>query len=209
MNTQNNEPNLFIIAQGEGANTKYYNGKDQYFTSDIAGATYAKTNKDAQNIITYYKLSNSRVIVVKESEYVFAKANAMTKLTIMAECTSVYLKDMIEFLPNRSQVAKNAHKHLKQAAESIKGLNPDFQHFVNTHEDDVFDVQGYYDKFIHEVASVPFVDLLNITAIIQAYKIDEKSICGIAKKVIKHNEDREKEKVAQKNQVSIYDVQGV
>jgi hypothetical protein len=209
MNNQNNEPNLFIIATGEGANTQYYNGKHQYFTSDLAGATYANKNQEAQRIINYYKLANSRVIIVKESEYIFAKANAMTKLTIMAECVSMYLKETIEFLPNKSQVTKSAHKHLKLAAESIKGLNPDFEHFVKTHEDDVYDVQGYFDKFIHEVASIPFVDLLNVTAILQAYKIDEKSICGIAKKVIKHNEDKEKEKVAQKNQVSIYDIKGV
>ena len=72
MNTQNNEPNLFIITQETEDGKKYFNGQDQIFYSDLANATWASKNKEAQEIIPHFKLPNSKVEVIKESDFVFA-----------------------------------------------------------------------------------------------------------------------------------------
>ncbi|EHQ41515.1 hypothetical protein [Myroides odoratus] len=203
MNTQN-EPKYFIITKGEGSNKTYYNGKYDYF-SDLANATYATTNKEAQAIITVRQLIGAKVETITESELVYSKANAMTKITIMSASLSVLFEHTLPNLPIKSQTMKGAYKHLKHASEAVKGLLPDYNHFIKQKEEDVDDVQGCFDELIHEIASINFVDLTNLTGLIQAYKEDEKSMIGIARKVLKEAERKKKEKVAQKNQLSILD----
>lgn len=203
MNTQN-EPKYFIISKGEGSNKTYYNGKYNYFC-DLANATHTNSHKEAQAIISFRQLGESKVEPITESELIYSKANAMTKITIMSASLSVLFEHTLPNLPLKSQVMKGAYKHLKHASEAVKGLIPDYNHFVKKKEDDVDDVQGCFDEFIHEIASVNFIDLTNLTGLIQAYKVDEKSMIGIARKVLKEAERKEKEKIACKNQLSILD----
>lgn len=180
-----NKPKLYIIVKEVDSVTSFYNGQDDHFYQDLANATWAKTRKDAQEIIDKRFLSNCKVDSITEDEYIFAKANAMTKITIICDSLSHLLKTTLPNLPNKSQASKNAYRHLKKASESIRGFIPDFEHFAKTREDDVYDVKGYYEEFIHELSLIEFHDLTSLIGLLRAYKKDKKSMIGIAKKILK------------------------
>lgn len=196
-----NEPNLFIIVKKDGNEMMYYNGKDQIFYSDLANATWATKHNDAQGIINLYRLANASVVMIKESEYVFAKANAMTKIIIISESLSRYMQDAMSSLPSKSQEMKVAHKHLKNAANSLKTLLPEFEHVMRRREDDVLDVQGWYEEYILQLSKLEFVELPNMTGLVKAYLADPNSVVGICRKVLKEAERKKEAEIALKNKL--------
>ncbi|MDM1499077.1 hypothetical protein HX089_05385 [Myroides odoratimimus] len=55
------------------------------------------------------------------------------------------------------------------------------------------------------LATISPEDYMDLTDILTAFKYDKKSIMGIVKKIAQDKERKEKEKIAQNNQLSILD----
>jgi len=62
---------------------------------------------------------------------------------------------------------------------------PEYDAFFNSVEGSTTQVYDAYDQFIKQVASVKIWDCENITAIIEAYKKDKKSLQGLVKKILR------------------------
>lgn len=64
-----------------------------------------------------------------------------------------------------------------------------YDKLFDTQEDNLLDAYETMDEYLKVVSQVPMYDMGEIMLLIKAYQIDEKSMQGIAKKVIKHQKE--------------------
>lgn len=98
-----------------------------------------------------------------------------------------------------NQIALNYNDELRHTAHYKQGLKQkinlllpelikcekEYDEFYNKAEQGTSNIYDEYDKFIQSISSVPMWDCHNIRLIIEAYKIDSKSIEGIVNKILK------------------------
>ncbi|WP_395073853.1 hypothetical protein [Flavobacterium sp.] len=93
---------------------------------------------------------------------------------------------------NHNEAVKHT-KHYKQGLkQKINLLLPelikcetDYDMFFNKIESSTSEIYDEYENYIKAIASVPIWDCRNIRLIIEAYRIDPKSLEGIIKKILK------------------------
>lgn len=95
---------------------------------------------------------------------------------------------------NKNEALKHTPVFKKDLKHKLNQLLPilireekSFDNFFNNVEDQTVQVYSIYEKYIEAVASVPIWEASEMTAVIEAFKLDPKSVLGIAKKVLKNN----------------------
>jgi len=71
--------------------------------------------------------------------------------------------------------------------ELMKAESQDYDSFWNALLKETQAVTKVYEDYIKAISSVPIWDASEMTAVIEAFILDRKSISGIAKKVLKNN----------------------
>ena len=98
-----------------------------------------------------------------------------------------------------NEIAKNANHEIKftkfykgilknrlnQLLPELYKCEPDYDEFFNKVEETTSLVYDVYDAYLKAIASIPIWECQNITAIIEAYKKDPKSIEGFVNKFLK------------------------
>jgi len=74
---------------------------------------------------------------------------------------------------------------LNQLLPELYKCSPDYDSFFNKVEESTEIVTQVYEDYTKAIASIPIWECQNITAIIEAYKKDPKSIQGIVNKILK------------------------
>lgn len=82
---------------------------------------------------------------------------------------------------------KEVKMKLNPAIKELIKNEPDFDNFFNNVEDQTTFVYDVYNQYFDAVCKVPIWDASEMTAVIEAFLLDRKSISGIAKKVLKQN----------------------
>lgn len=95
---------------------------------------------------------------------------------------------------NKNEALKHTPLFKKDLKHKLNQLLPilireekSFDDFFNSVEEQTVQVYEIYEQYIEAVASVPIWDASEMTAVIQAFKADKKSVLGIAKKVLKNS----------------------
>lgn len=177
------EPKLYQIQNKEG---KYYNAHDNFFTEQMCIGSYATSRRESQNVINHFKLEDCEVTECTELEFTQAMAGLTTRVIIQLESTRKLLEDIRYILPTISQLNKNTGKHIKNCAENLKLINPFFNSFLKSYEDQTDDVIADYNEFTLELSKIELYNCRSLTHLIKARNVDEKSMIGIANKVLKH-----------------------
>lgn len=104
--------------------------------------------------------------------------------------THAIIANQVALVRNEDLKHTDNYKHkLKQLLNPvIKELvkhEPEYDNFFNKVEDSTAVVFDVHDGFIKAIASVPIWDMQNITAMIEAYNKDPKSIQGIVNKILR------------------------
>lgn len=93
---------------------------------------------------------------------------------------------------NKNEAVKHTPYYKQGLKQKLNLLMPelikaekDYDDFFEAKENSTVAVYEAYEKFINAVASVPIWECENITAIIQAYRKDPKSIEGIVNKILR------------------------
>ena len=66
-----------------------------------------------------------------------------------------------------------------------------FDEYFKHKEEETLVLYDTYEKYIQKVAEVPLWEMKNVTDLIDAYLLDQKSMIGIAKKVHKNHKENE------------------
>ena len=163
---------------------KWYNGKHKYFTKQLSLGTYATNEKKAKEIIAFYGLKDCEVITINEQEFLKSLATLTTKAIIQAESLRIQLEDIKYNLPTISGVNKILGNFLKQTIERLKVINPLYNEFAKTKENATYEVSGFYDEFINEVAFVELYECHEISNVIKAYRKDKNKLLNIATQIL-------------------------
>lgn len=177
------EPKIYQILRNDG---KYYNAHDNFFTEQMSIGSYATSRKASQDVINHFKLEHCRVIEHTELEFTQAMAGLTTRVIIQLESTRKLLEEIRYILPTISQLNKNTGKHIKNCSENLKLINPYFNSFLKTYEDQTDDVIADYNEFTLELSKVELYNCKALTHLVKAMNRDQKSMIGIANKVMKH-----------------------
>ena len=164
---------------------KYYNHDHRYFTSQLYLATYFSSELKAKQFDNGFRL-DCEVISVTVEEYQIDLAQMTTRAIIKAESLTNDLKTIKNTLPTVKGITSKLSFSLEKAINSLKIFQPYFKEFLTVKEDETDDVSGYYDEFMHEVSQVELYYCHEVSAILQAYKKDRKSILGIVNKINKY-----------------------
>lgn len=163
---------------------KWFNGKYKYFTKQLSLGTYAQNEQKAKEIIAYYKLDNCEIVVVYENEFLKSLASLTTKTIIITETLKKQLEDIQYNLPTISGVNKVLGNFLKNTIEKLKLITPLYNEFTNKKEDETFEVQGYYEDFINQVAFTELYECHDLANILRAYKKDREKLINIASQIL-------------------------
>lgn len=177
------EPKIYQILRKDG---KYYNANDDFFTEQMCIGSYGMSRRASQDVINHFKLEDCEVIEHTELEFTQAMAGLTTRVIIQLESTRKLLEEIRYILPTISQLNKNTGKHMKNCAENLKLINPYFSSFLKSYEDQTDDVIADYNEFTLELSKVELYNCKALTHLVKATNADQKSMIGIANKVLKH-----------------------
>ena len=65
-----------------------------------------------------------------------------------------------------------------------------YEKVFDKEEQNTVDIYNTMDEFLKVVAQVPVYEMEDITCLIKAYRVDEKSMQGIAKKILKYKDEK-------------------
>jgi hypothetical protein len=65
-----------------------------------------------------------------------------------------------------------------------------YEKVFDKEEQNTVDIYNTMDEFLKVVAQVPVYEMEDITCLIKAYQVDEKSMQGIAKKILKYKDEK-------------------
>ena len=110
--------------------------------------------------------------------------NTVHKIThsIIANQIALNHNEAIKFTPYYKRELK---QKINMLLPVLIKAEPDYDAFFSRIEGSTTEVYDVYNKFIESVASVPIWDCANITAIIEAYKKDPKSLQGLVNKILR------------------------
>lgn len=178
------EPNIYVLSKEIKGVKHYFSHIDKLFYSNLTNAS-GFNEKRIANDWNVKGFLNANLEIIKESEFINAKNDAMTKIMIMASSLAYHIEQIQPFLPNKSQASKGMHKHLKNTAICLVPYLSDYREFSNIQEDAVDYVETYYGAFVAQVAKIPLNNIDHISYILEAYNSEPNSILGITKKILK------------------------
>jgi hypothetical protein len=73
---------------------------------------------------------------------------------------------------------------LKNTIEKLKLITPLYNEFTNKKEDETFEVSGYYEDYINQVAFTELYECAEISEIIKAYRKDKEKLINIATQIL-------------------------
>ena len=175
-----NSPKIHFLKNKEG---KFYNSREKTYYPSFINANYEKDKKGLELIIKL-KFPDHEIHTITEEEFMQELAMITTNAVIAGEYFSRLLFDIACILPTVSQVNKTMYQKCKSAIEVLKPFSKMHSDFIDKKEDTTDEVSGYYGEFITEISNVQIHQTHEITAILQAYQKDRKSILGITKKIL-------------------------
>lgn len=181
MNNPEEDKIIYCIVDAAG---KYYNAEKKYYANLLYLGTFYSTAQNAHSFITGHDLK-AQVQETNYNDFAESIATFTTKATIQAESLIANFRQIKYSLPTVRRLNHKLDNSLEKTIKLMKMFNPMFQEFLNKKEDNTYDVTGYYEEFVEEVASVELYHCSDITKIIQAYKKDKASVMGISNKILR------------------------
>lgn len=203
-----NEPKYYLIQNNDTESKdykKFYETHDKFYYENFYNATFCPSEKIALGFINKLNLS-AIVVPKKESELKAGIHEKLLKTSFICDVLKAEIEATSSNFPTKSSIGKQLKLNLNRTTDLLKQYMVSFESLVKSSDEDVvFDNQLIVQNMLDSFASVSPEDYMDLTDILTAFKYDKKSIMGIVKKISQDKERKEKEKVAQKNQLSILD----
>jgi hypothetical protein len=181
MNNPEEDKIIYCIVDAAG---KFYNAEKKYYANVLYLGTFYSTAQNAQSFIIGHNLE-AQVQETNYNDFAESIATFTTKATIQAESLITNFRQIKYSLPTVKGLNHKLDNSLEKTINLMKMFNPMFQEFLNKKEDNTYDVTGYYEEFVEEIASVELYNCADLTKIIQAYKKDKASVMGISNKILR------------------------
>lgn len=181
---KNQNETVFIIVNTLSG--KYFNARDNYFTSILYLGTGIKTLKECDKIISHYKLKGCEAKEIELDEYMKSLASKTTEVIIIADTLARKLDALRSNIPTLRKVDKNLTQNIKTTSSKIKGaISPIFKDIEETKEDATYDVLGTYEEYIIESSTLEMWELKEVTDMLRARRKSPESLRGIVNKINK------------------------
>ncbi|MVX37244.1 hypothetical protein [Myroides sp. LoEW2-1] len=203
-----NNPKYYLIQNNnpESKNyKKFYETRDKFYYENFYNATFCPTEKIAIGFINKLNLI-ATVITKTESELKAGIHGKLLKTSFLCDVVKAEIDATSSNFPSKTAIGKQLKNNLNRTSDLLMQYMVSFESIIKTStEDTVYDNQLIVQNMLDSFAAVSPEDYMDLTDIISAFKYDKKSIMGIVKKIAQDKERKEKEKIAQKNQLSILD----
>jgi hypothetical protein len=177
-----NSPKIYFIKNQEG---KFYNAKNQYYSSAIINANFERNDSIVKSLLKLDKFKDCEIHCITEHEFMEEMANKTTTAVLAGEYFHRVLSDIDNHLPTISQVNKTMSQKTRVSIDVLKPFDLMHKDFISKKEEDTDDVQGRYKEFINEMCKVQIYQTAEVTAILKAYFKDKGSILGVTKKILR------------------------
>lgn len=188
-----NEPpaKIYFIRNEEG---KFYNSKDGVWYSEMINANYERKSKleilrDVVKANSGGKFTGCEIFETTNHKLWEEMATWTTDAVLAGSYFQGILHKIANRLPTISAVDKMMYQRISQAIEVLKPLASWNDDFIKSKEDTTDEITGHYAEYITETASVKIHQAPEVTELIKMYKVDPKSMLGVAKTVRKRNEN--------------------
>lgn len=182
-----NTANIYLLQNAKGQYVSYNKIHGYSFCFKIHDAQYTRKKEEAEaSKPKIEQLLNIKLEIVKstEQELLFSYGLTATHAVITGSYFIEFLELINYNIPTISQVNKNIKKHLVNAINSLKPIDVKFKDFESVKDDQTYEVYGYYQEMIHELAKIDLYHCNNITQLLKAYQKSPKSLEGITKKIL-------------------------
>jgi len=165
---------------------KYYNARENYFTSILYLATGIKTEKECEKILSHYGLKECDIIKMDYDEYLKSLASKTTEIIIIADTLARKLDAVKSNIPTIRKIDKVLTQNIKTTSNKIKAsIGTLFNDFENQKEDATYDVIGVYEEYIIESSTLEMWELKEVTDMLRARRKSPESMRGIVNKILK------------------------
>ena len=179
------EKTLYIIQHLN--NKKYYNAKEEYWTSELFLSSYSTTKAKAYDLIAHSQLKECEVVEVLQSEWIESMRMMHTQTVIKAESLQKQLESIRCCLPTITQVDKHLRNSILNTIKKLKPINPYFKDYLKVQEDAAFDILAEYDEFILELSKVKIEKDSIMTQILRASELNESKMTELAEQILNEN----------------------
>lgn len=165
-------------------NKKYYNAKEEYWTSELFLSSYSTTKSKAYDLIAHNQLKDCEVVEVSENQWVESMRMMHTQTVIKAESLQKQLESIRCCLPTITSVDKHLRNSILNTIKKLKPINPYFKEYLNVQEDAAFDVLGEYDEFVLELSKVKIENVSIVTQILRAFELNQSKMSELAEQIL-------------------------
>lgn len=95
-----------------------------------------------------------------------------------------------EEIKHTNYYKQNLKRFLNLLLPELVKCEKEYDDFFSNVEKSTTEIYDAYDRYIKAVSSVPIWDCENITAMIEAYNLEQKPIQGIVNKILNNNVKR-------------------
>lgn len=187
MRTKENSPKLYFVVNKRGKFITVENGKIEE-SSKMCYSRFVRTQQELDLKIQQLEhILNEELDVFVGTEFDFMEELAMiTTQTIITGQYFIQLMENIKWnLPTISQINKNLKNSLNNAVKSLYPVNKGFEDFANTKEEATYEVSAHFQETIMLLSEIELYKFSEINALLKAYKINDKSMLGTAKKLLR------------------------
>ena len=126
--TEQNSPKIYVIQRRDG---KFYNAKEEWFTSRLSLSSYSVNKKDADVLLQRLSWAGDQEIIERtEEDWTQDMASLTTSTVLRLDSVRKALDEVRYILPTVSGLNKNLKNFLTKTSDHLKLVNPIFKDFV-------------------------------------------------------------------------------
>lgn len=176
--------NVFMIVNT--LSKKYFNARDNYFTSILYLGTAIKTDKECRKIAEHFGLKECHILEISHEDYMRSLASKTTEIVIIADTLARKLDQVKSNIPTIRKIDKFLTQNIKTTSNKLKSaVGSMFKDFEEKKENATYDVLGMYEEFIIELSTIEMWELKEITDLLRARRKSPESLKGIVNKILK------------------------
>lgn len=181
-------PKIYLLKNAEGKFVSVEAG-GVILVTKLSYARYTKNQKDIESKKRDYEIylgCNLEIHISTEDEFMDELASITTQAIIVGHYYKQLLENIDYNLPTISQINKNLRNSLRNSIQNLELTTAGFKEFEKRKEDTTYEVYGYFQEMIMQLASISLYEVNDLSTLIKGMKKDKKSMLGIAKKVLNH-----------------------
>jgi hypothetical protein len=172
---------IFVIKRSDG---RFYNHDEKWFASKLSLGTFASSKSKFLPYMDFDIFKDCEIFETTEEEWTRDMASITTSAILKLESAKKDLEDVKYSLPTMSKLNKSIGVSINNCIFNLSKISPMHKKFIEEKENDTDDVTAVYNEYIEQVSTTEMWECSEVSAIIEAYRKDRKSILGIVRKIL-------------------------